>query len=547
MINIKLDLEKIALLIFFAVMLFFGVAQINDYTINIDYPHGFRATDTFQNPGYSSYLKEEGAYKYNPPYASAGHENTIQHYPPGNIYLTALFSFLVDMDPYNITLLLLILWSIFAALVMYVIIKEFNKSVALLSLPLMPLLFYKGFMIAFTWGQFGLITGSFFLIALFWAVSKIRLKHSFIFLGLFLAATALSHPTELVIGLGFIVFYFAIKMVQDRFKINKDELKTVIKGSILFFALSVYYLIIFKFTWLDYFKEDFTFGKIETTTGAFLVANLSEFSWFLIPILLGLLLTLYLLFIQKKDNIALISSVYMLFFSYSNYLGVPNLAHRAFQNRFFLPIYLSLFFGIVIYQIVKYFIKSDSLYKIKSYFVPTVTILMLILLSFTVYEKHDPSGIMHPDLWNEFSWIKENTPNNSNLYFFYGDGYLQTGIFFAVQRHSWGVEINEYSKTLQEQTVKREYLSNSNYGMLYVREDIFRFKRIPFPDSVKDICNFDYYIFDKVGRYQPLIEYNKLIEEMFLKLGWMEVVQSTQRYDIVKNNKPGENCVILEN
>ncbi|MBU1632515.1 MAG: hypothetical protein ABH824_01040 [Nanoarchaeota archaeon] len=544
-IKLKLDFENVILFIFFTVMLFYGAAQINDYKIDIDYPQGFRATDAFQHPGYASHVMDAGNYRYNPAYASSGYDNTAQHYPPLLIYLIAMFSFLVDMDPYNISFLLVVLLASFSALVMYIIIKNFNKSVALLSLPLMPILFYGGFFIGFTWGQWGLVIGSFFLISLFWAFTKIKLKHSFIFLGLFLSGTALSHFTEFVIGIGFIFFYFIIKTINRKLKIN--ELKTVARSLIIFIILSIHYLIIFKFTWLNYFQEDFTFGKIETTTGAFLVANLSEFSWFLPVILLGLLLALYLLFIQKKDNLALIASLYMLFFSYSNYLGIPNLAHRAFQSRFFLPIYLSFFFGLLINQIIKYSIKKINISKFNNVLIPIITIIIIVFLSFTFYEKNNPGGIMHPDLWDEFDWIKENTPKNSTLYFFYGDGYLQTGIFFAVQRHSWGVDINEYSKALQEQTIKREYLSNSNHGMLYVRQGIFKFERIEFPDSMQDICNFDYYIFDKVGRFQPIVQYNMLIERMFLKLEWMEVVHSAQRYNILKNNKPGENCVVIEN
>ncbi|MDP7324040.1 MAG: hypothetical protein QF632_04740, partial [Candidatus Woesearchaeota archaeon] len=58
----------------------------------------------------------------------------------------------------------------------------------------------------------------------------------------------------------------------------------------------------------------------------------------------------------------------------------------------------------------------------------------------------------------------------------------------------------------------------------------------------KDICDFDYYIYDKVSRDERLPQFNLLLASNFKNKG-LEEVFSNQIVSIIKNPTRGEPCV----
>lgn len=61
----------------------------------------------------------------------------------------------------------------------------------------------------------------------------------------------------------------------------------------------------------------------------------------------------------------------------------------------------------------------------------------------------------------------------------------------------------------------------------------------------RDICSFDYYVFDHGGspQSQPILQVNAFIKGEFLKHQWMQEVFRNEVLSIVKNNGPGEDCL----
>ena len=166
----------------------------------------------------------------------------------------------------------------------------------------------------------------------------------------------------------------------------------------------------------------------------------------------------------------------------------------------------------------------------------------MTLFVFVAYGNNQPGSIMDQTLWDGFNWISSNTPEDAKIYFFYGDRYSQSAMFFADKRNSWAVDIRDFIGTMQNVTLRGSYISNSNGGGIFIRKGLFDFEQQPFPSSKKNICDFDYFVFDKVGQYQQLVQYNMIIEDYFLKQN-MTIVYRNQLMDIVKNNKVGGECV----
>jgi hypothetical protein len=162
---------------------------------------------------------------------------------------------------------------------------------------------------------------------------------------------------------------------------------------------------------------------------------------------------------------------------------------------------------------------------------------------FTVYEKNNPGGMMDPLLWQGFEWIRSNTQKDADIYFFYGDRYQQSSILFATERNSWKVNADDFVASAQNQSVKRVYSSYTNWLPLTVRKGLFRFEEREPPEYTRDICNSDYYVFDKLSQYPQLVQHNMFIKQILLDKEWIEPVFSNQLLDILKNNQPGVNCL----
>ena len=151
-----------------------------------------------------------------------------------------------------------------------------------------------------------------------------------------------------------------------------------------------------------------------------------------------------------------------------------------------------------------------------------------------------------------FVWLQENAEKEAQVLFFYGDGYDQTSMLYNAGRENFIVNMDDYIAGLNEQTIKREYGygKNVDYGPgLPYRTGLLSFRyhllEDDYPKTNRDVCSYDYYVFDKVsGRQQflPLIQYNLAIRQTFLNNG-MEEVLSNAATSILKNNNEGGDCV----
>ena len=197
-------------------MLWIGYGTLSNHQLNHTHPHGFLASDTFIQPGYAEHIKDVGNFKKFPVYGAFGYDDVIGYYPPIPSHLTALFSLSTGLSVHDSIILLITILTCVGSLLMYLIIRTFNKNIAILSLPLSTLVFHKNFFVAFTWGQWGLLFGSFLLIAVFWIMTKLDLNKSYILLAIFMSGVAMAHTSELMIAVLFILLYLLIKFLLKK-------------------------------------------------------------------------------------------------------------------------------------------------------------------------------------------------------------------------------------------------------------------------------------------------------------------------------------------
>ena len=64
MVKIKVDLEKIILILFFAIFIFIGPGVLFDHKIQHDFPYAYGASDAFQHQIRAEAIKDAGHFRY---------------------------------------------------------------------------------------------------------------------------------------------------------------------------------------------------------------------------------------------------------------------------------------------------------------------------------------------------------------------------------------------------------------------------------------------------------------------------------------------------
>ena len=540
----KKKAEFIIILFFFAFLLFLRIGQPFNHSLSHAYPPYFNANDNFLHSEFSDYVKQEGNYAFNPDYTAGGYNDVVGYLPPILYHLSAMVSHLTGLETYLTTYLVVMFMMCFGCILVYFAIKRVNETLAILSLPFMIGVFSFSFEIAYAWGLWIFLAGSFFLLAFIWAIENFERRHSFVLLALFLSGMALGHASELIFGVLFLIFYFAVKFF--RHGMEKSEMKKLVMGLTLFALISGYYLVIFYFTWMK--ADPFTFSIMERPVFApNLGVNLWDFGLTQYLIYLGVFFFLFI-FLLKEDSEKLkvdgmspvvLAGIFFLVMGFTNYIGF---GVRAFQTRILWPVYLAIFMGLAIYFIPAHLRKWRFRYACP----------IAIFLLFAFFMNHlgqlQGQGIVDQNAWNGFEWISENTPADAKVYHFYSRPMTQTYSLFSTKRLPYLVDINDYTESIKSGIIKSDYKSHASVledTRLPYRESLFSYgyhsEESEFRDQVIDMWDMDYYVF---ATHDPdpnnaFVIYNSFVRDYMLNQTWIEEAYSNNEISILKNNEPG--------
>ena len=554
MIKIKLDLEKIFLVVFFAIILFLGPGVLFGNKIKHDFPFAYFASDSFQHQVRAEAIKDMGNFRYEAKYISKGVENVVGRYPPALYHLAVILSYAAGIEAYDSIYFIVVFFVVISSFVMYFIIRDFSKTAALLSLPLSILVFSFPPSIGFLWGHWPSVLSQSFVVLFVWSIMRAGLDKSFLIIAMSLSAIALTHTSEAVFAFIFLALFFGIKLLVKR--LNKNDIKIMGISFGLFFAVSFYYLVIFQNTWAKAQPYTFSVKPVWEGNPGFYIAG---FGLLLVPMIFGVIFSFFKL---KNLHVSLILGFSMLLSGFLNYAGFDV---RSFQIRFFWPIYLSVFFGFGIYMIFRFIMKEWNFAYTSIIFIIFV-VLFSGLIKFPIIKqtgiqaipaipyinRGTSSGIMDPFHWESLSWISKNTGQSATIYLFYGDIYDQDALLRNSKRLHFLVDTNDFVNSIKERKIKKEYTTEfpgDTGGSISTRASFFRFQQAletlsaEFHRGAKNICKFDYYVFDKASRQDVLAKYNLLIAQELLKKEFIKLVFENQISVILKNNKPGDDCI----
>jgi hypothetical protein len=537
-------MEFVALLIVFAALLWLGVGNLFDHRLAHDSPWGYFASDSVHNLYLNQHLFDSGNWRYSPAHINAGYNNTVNYVLPILAHLNVNLAYASGLNVYDSLIFIAVFLACLAALLMYLIVRQWNHSVAFFSIPLFVFLFIKNFYIAITWGQLTLVAGVFFFLACVLALCFIDVPRFFIIFGVLIGALFMAHTSEFFFLAGLLIVYFVLQFFRDRL-VLLPKFRPLFFSALIFLVVTGYYLVIFKSTYLINYGPS-SYRLFSPVMGAgFRVAQMADFGLpVVIMLLIGALVALYLTAIKKNISLALLLGVFMMCIGYLNYIGIGN---RAFQVRFFWPVYLSVLFGLALYQVQLIFAKRLSHLNI-------VVVAMLVMFGF-VYWQYNPiadQGLLNQDHWDSFGWIRQNAESDARVYFFYGDTYDQNAQLLLSGRLVTYAVVDKLVENAKKSFVPRIFASRNlviQDSNLAYRRSFFSFGYYSRERNITnfydaDICSFDYYVLDKSSGYAPaLAQYNLAARKLLMDSGFFEEVYSNPLVSILKNNNPGGACI----
>ncbi len=547
MVKIKLDFEKIFLVAFFGLFLYLGSGFLFDHRLSHDFPYAYLASDAFQHQTRAESIKDAGNYRNEANYIVFGFKGAVGYYPPVLYDLSVMLSHLSGLEVYDTIYFLVFFIAGFGALAMYFVIRQFNKNVAIISLPVSLLVFTSGLYTGFTWGHWPAIASQAFLVCVFWYTSRIGLEKSYLFLAIFMAAAFMTHTSEALFAGIYLIIFYAASVILAR-KIDFKFIKNLLIAGIICIIIISYYLVIFKQVWLPRQAYEFAVQNAWDNPTMYL----SDFKILLLLMIIGLALSVMYI---KKSFVPTIASISMLIIGSGNYFGFRE---RAFQLRFFWPVFLCFLIGFAIYWLLKILVKEWKLYY--SLILAGVIAGAIIIDSIPFVPHYNApnagSGIMNPYHWNILKWIEQNTGEKNTIYFFYGDIYGQDAVLRSAKRVHYQVIPDDYIDAINKKEIRRFYDTESpgdhGGGAPYKKSFLSFGSRLDeapkgFLYGKRDICSYDYYVFDKVSRQPVLSQYNLLIASELQKNGSATIVFENQVAIIMKNNNLGADCIEKRN
>jgi len=509
----KVDKEALALLVFIFAILLVKLSLPWNETLVHDFPHALSNTDSFYASAISDHILETGSYASTASYMVAGWKDVFGYSPPILYHASAMLSGLSGLSVYDITYLTAVLLLVFTCLLAYLAIRDLNKDIALLSLPFM-LGFYIWTMDAvLTWGNFPFLTGSLFTAGTVWAATRIGKKGAIPLIAIMLLGTFAGHTPAFLFASGFLGVWWVFNLLKTR---NFDLTKAYLAAYGLFAVFCSYYIYIFATTWLaaQTYSE-----RVLLTAPEFPVTELSALGT---PFIIFLSLGAALLVWKRKLHPAVLMGFFFLLASYGNYIG---LERRALQLRMLWQVYLSVFAGASIYYIGK------RINKLK--YVPLLAILLTALFVPLHWDKI--GSVYDSEHWEGIMWLRENTPEEAKLFFFYGEPYTQMASLYATHRLVYEVDLGDFYtgglKSLQLMLPDTWFPYFDGFAVNYH----FTEEPLPLEATERDICEMDYFVFGSGNE-----DFEKLNDGIKARLKATEVF-SNAKVTILKND--GGECL----
>src|SRR3989344_213011 len=544
----KAWIDGAVLLFMLAVLLHLGYGRILEHRLDHGYPFGYLAADAFQHQSRSDGVLRLGNFRYEPIQHFIGiYPDFPGYYPPVFLQLAAAWSGLSGLPTYVTAQALPFLTVALAMLLMYHIARRWHPVMALLSLPLFPFLFLSQAGVnAFTWGHWPQVTAQLFLILLVWLLCQ-PFWNPFL-LAAALASIVMGYTAYAPIAALLVAAYVTLALLTRT--LEKEKVRALLIASAMALALSLKTLHLFVNILIPTQGEVSVLRDWAAGGG---VVHLAEFglqAWLLVA---GAVLSVMLLAKSIRERgqaerwLPLVFPLLMLVLGFTNLIGFGK---RAFFLRLLWPIYLSLLVGVTLYHVGLLVGK-----KLTEASAAAISLGAILFIALTATASAGGS-IMSPEMWQLLSWLRDTTPQDAKLFFFYGDEFIGDNLWNVHRYHLrvmpeavvealvnrsarrfWSTTIN--SDTLPFTLVPADHhkenpfiwgwSANNSYEYLLLRE--------------RDMCEQDYLIFVKHSRQPVFAQYGQYLASKLLENPWFTLAFENDYGIVLRNSMPGASCI----
>ncbi len=540
-IKFKIDgkwMEGIVITIFSILFIYVGISNMLGHKLVHDSPYNILASDAAGEISFVEGIKLRGDFKYLYESQCGGFTNCIGFIPSISQQLQAIFSFTSGLEPYDVNQFFAGMFLYIACIIIYLAIRRTNKQVAILSLPLMLFLFQPQFNIGIMWGYFDVIETTVFIAGLIFLISltdtsEKKVEDYWVVIAILLAAMFLIHVSEMAYALIILYVFIGIKAFISK-KIEWDIILFSLKTGILTIVLSSYYLVIFLVTYSD---TKIVGGPLSLQ---WYDPVFSHFLWIQYVIIIGIALSL--IFFNQTSKIVTIAGATMLFLG----LNIFNLSFvRTTQIRYTWPLYLAVFFGFAIFMLLQVLHLNKRTISV------FVAIILMMIFIYNYYKPLGNEGLIDKPHWDSINWIKQNTDSETKILFMYGDIYNQEGIIWNTMRITYKIQDNDFIEKIKNGSVTKyfnSYMSGPTETNLVYWKSFLKvgYYILEYSDNYaikpRNICQFDYVIFDRASRQPILAQYNMIIAKNMIEGSYFIPSYYNDEVLILKKVKENENC-----
>ncbi len=417
-----------ACIMLFVLSLFYAASTLSDGYLEHQIPGPYFSardalyssqliTDVLYNDGFlrSDYVSNGSASYFNRPPLMAG--------------MGALFSISTGVNEYDMGFSIMLLASLAMIAIMYALIMQVNKQIAILSLPLTLVFFTFPFNAAITWGRWGSIFNVFFLLV----VTLVFIRFAFekpLLLGVLIGFSLLTHVKE---SIYFMAIIFPLWILYDMYykKVDRLYIKQVIititVAGILFLGF-----LPFSLSYSSQLSDQAIIQWDPIPSSRIDIPHFSQLNFSSYIVFIGLILWIFSKRNEIIDKIGLFTIGYMILTT----IGLVFVPFRKgiTQDRFFLPITLCFFFGLTLYYVYIWLPKHKLVF---------LGLFVLALMGvFTVFDLTEgyTYTYVNPYTWESWVWIKSNTPATSSWLSLYGDNLRDDAMHWPSQRYFHLVE-----------------------------------------------------------------------------------------------------------
>ncbi len=532
---------ELLFLLFFLFIFTLSISRLSTGIVDNETPAFFFARDAFWSSQMAITLDERGTFDQRSYYEMDGNTDASYHRPPLFGILSVTIANFAGISTLNAAYHLSLIVSLLLMLLIFLILRTINPTIAVLAMPLTLYIVQVPFYTYLTWGHWFTALNMVFSIAAAWAFIELDKKNTWLLLSIFISAGLLTHVRETIYFLVFPVAWFIFSILSSNFP--RKEFLQFTKATVISLVISAAFLPYTIFQLTQKSNDPLFNLSLSVNPDTPLWSNFGFMKYILIVAIIAGLLTF---FTTKNQSLrkAILFSLTFFALTFIGYL-VPLFKKAVSQTRYFWPLVLAIVFGILLYTILTNLSSILKISKSKHLGLGIFVSLIITLILFnTVVPSEIPQyGYIIPEIWDGLKWIETNTGQHETVLYLFGDTMSGDSLFWMAKRpFAWVAQdflLGQVGKNELSPTFK---FGGSEAYRYEIKTGPLTYDYKLNPPGNKTICDYNYVYSARGSQYDQVTKYLGKTLNFFITNSSFTPVYQNPYIIILQNKNPGGPC-----